>query len=164
MHQNEGTANECYEIVYIGREGYRYSCRICHVILTHQSYASLARYAAKHLETHALEKQAEWKAKREEKQKAEEKPTETLLKSEDREKGKKMIELLKEASRLNEGRSWLVKQLQDPDYRKLYVKYLVWVENKRLSPKLLARLDPELQHELVELWNAEWKEFKKTWR
>jgi hypothetical protein len=160
MHQNKEVSNECYEIVYIGREGYRYSCRICHVILTHQSYASLARYAAKHLEAHALEKQAEWKAKREEKQIAIEKPTETWS----NEWRKKAAELLKEASKLSENRGWLVKQLQDPDYRKLYVKYLVWVENKRLSPKLLARLDPLVQHELVELWNEEWKEFKKTWR
>jgi hypothetical protein len=112
------------------------------------------------LEAHALEKQAEWKAKREEKQKATEKPTETWS----NEWRKKVAELLKEASKLSENRGWLVKQLQDPDYRKLYVKYLVWVENKRLSPNLLARLDPLVQHELVGLWNAEWKEFKKTWR
>jgi hypothetical protein len=160
MHQNKEVSNECYEIAYIGREGYRYSCRICGVILTHQSYASLARYAARHLEAHALERWAERKAKEEQQRAA----PRQVAEASDRERRRRVAELLKEASKLNEGRGWLVKQLQDPDYRKLYVKYLVWVEHKRLSPKLLARLDPLIQHELVELWNEEWKEFKETWR
>ena len=160
MHQNEGTVNKCYEIVYIGREGYRYSCRICHVILTHQSYASLARYAARHLEAHALEWWAERKAKEGQQRASPQRSAEAG----DRERRRRVAELLEEASRLNEGRGWLVKQLQDPDYRKLYIKYLVWVEHKRLSPRLLARLDPLIQHELVSLWNEEWKEFKRTWR
>ncbi len=55
----------------------------------------------------------------------------------------------------------LPERLQDPEYRKHYVKYKVWVEHKRIPPSLLKDLPFDVKVELLNLWNMEWKRYLK---
>jgi hypothetical protein len=151
--------NEFYEVKPLYKGGYSFYCKICGFAFTTERFQTAQKHALRHMETHVLE----WvsaKGKSMSQTQAQQTPQPPPAEAQvDPERVEKMHELLKMASQVvpaTEGRrNWVIAQLQDPGYRRLYARYYAWVERKPIPSKVLERLPYDIKVDLMGLWSIE---------
>jgi hypothetical protein len=157
--ESEARANEFYEIKPLYKGGYSFYCKICGFAFTTERFQTAQKHALRHMETHVLE-WASTKGKSMSQTQAQQTPQQPPAEAQvDPERVEKMHELLRVASQvipMTEGkRNWVIAQLQDPEYRRLYARYYAWVERKPIPSKVLERLPYDVKVDLMSLWSIE---------